>query len=156
MFPFCFSLYVNGCFACTCVNRGQKKAIGSPRTGVAGTYEPSCGCWEWKLASLQKTAGVQATKTPLQPPLFLKLVFLLVCLCEYMLLLWTAPGGQDRVSAPLELELKVAVSTSAGNRTWVHWKASAQLVKQPQNTCFYHYTHIPLTLWEPRSWAILS
>lgn len=91
---------------------------------------------------------------PLQAPLFLKLVFRLVCLCEYMLLLRTAPGGQDRVSAPLELELKVAVSTGARNGTWVHWKASAQL-SNPKTLVFIN-THTPHTLWEPRSWAVLS
>lgn len=89
---------------------------------------------------------------PLQSPLFLKLVFLLVCLCEYMPLLRIAPGGHDRVSAPLEL--KVAVSTSAGSRTQVHWKASAQL-SNPRTRVFIN-THTPLTLWEPWSWAILS
>lgn len=72
-----FVLYVYECFACmsACapcrVCRGQK-GIRSPRTGITGTYEQPCWCWDFSLGSLEEWSLFLTTKPTLQ---FLRLKY---------------------------------------------------------------------------------
>lgn len=47
-------------------HRGQKRGIKSPETGVKGSCEPPCGCWEPDPGPLEKQPVLLTYETSLQ------------------------------------------------------------------------------------------